>query len=200
VNNPEVDLDAKEILGKGIMSVKKILYNHATPYETHIESTGSAEEDWIRYYQQSEQTDTFMIIEASMRQGRPFVGGLTVQALPGEEGAANVFTLQTRAQFGEIPPLSVASQEHGMLGAVAAAFAIPIEELDNLEKNAAYKHVDYFCRCTKEGFLGHMASLPQNELHELAEEGGAELKCHYCNDAHQISADDIRTLIATVQR
>ena len=51
-----------------------------------------------------------------------------------------------------------------MLGAVAAAFAMPTEDLEGLESKAKYKHVDYFCRCSKKGFVGHMASLPPEEI------------------------------------
>ena len=95
----------------------------------------------------------------------------------GEEGPANIFTLQTRAQFGEIPSLATASETEGMLGAVAAAFAMPTEDLESLESKAKYKHVDYFCRCSKKGFVGHMASLPTEEIQANSKSCGQSSAC-----------------------
>jgi molecular chaperone Hsp33 len=204
VRNPDAEpaSEGASMLGPGFMTVRKVLYNQATPYDATVESTGDASLDWGRFYERSEQTDTFVLLEASLRPGRPpFVGGITVQALPGSEGAAAVFTLQTKLQHGELPSLAGAAEEHGMLGAVAAFWDLSDDEgtlLDRLEEDgAAYRRLDYFCRCNREGFLGHMASLPRGDLEELVDQGGAELRCHHCNEAHALQAGEIAALLVT---
>lgn len=188
------------LLGPGVMTVRKVLYNHATPYDATIESTGDASADWARFYERSEQTATFVLLEASLRPGSaPFVGGITVQALPGPEGAAAVFTLQAKHANGELPSLAAAAETQGMLGAVASIWDLPHEDeelLDRLENEGAeYKRFDYFCRCTREAFLGHMASLPRGDLEEIVEQGGAELRCQHCNEAHSIQAAELAAVL-----
>lgn len=202
VHNPSAEpvQEGSSLLGPGVMTVRKVLYNHASPYDATVETTGDPSADWSRFYDQSEQTATFVLLEASLRPGKaPFVGGITVQALPGEQGAATVFTLGAKHLNGELPSLAAVAEMQGMLGAVAAIWGLPCEDdalLDSLEADGAeYKRFDYFCRCNREAFLGHMASLPRAEIEELIEQGGCELRCHHCNEAHAILGSDLSQLL-----
>ena len=59
----------------------------------------------------------------------------------------------------------------------------------------ARRPIEFFCRCSRGGFVERLSSLPQQDLTELRDEGGCELTCHFCNSAYEISVEDIASLI-----
>lgn len=195
VSSPHASGTVEELLGNGSMVVRKILYNAARPYETHVRSSPHVAQDWMDYYENSEQTPTLVLLESRLEGGSPFVGGITVQALPGAEGAATIFTLQARAANGEIAPVSELYQPNGLMGVVGAIFDVPEAQLGKLEDNAEYRWVDYFCRCSKAGYLDRLATLPPDDISSLAQEGGTELTCHYCNEGHTVTPEELRSLL-----
>jgi len=186
----------QSLLGRGTMRVRKVLYGQTRPHETTLLSTGDALTDWCHFYQQSEQTATFVLLESSLNAEVPFIGGLTVQALPGPEGEATLFTMETRRDFGELETFSLCGGTSGVLEATLAALGLQGGAAEAVQSIAQLQALDYFCRCSTSGFLDRMASLPRDTLQELAVEGDAELRCQYCNEAHTISAEQIRSLLA----
>jgi molecular chaperone Hsp33 len=57
--------------------------------------------------------------------------------------------------------------------------------------------VAYACQCTRERALAPLALLGQDEIREMIDEGGTEVKCQFCGRRYQFSPEDLFTLTAT---
>ncbi|HLG13857.1 MAG TPA: Hsp33 family molecular chaperone HslO [Blastocatellia bacterium] len=55
----------------------------------------------------------------------------------------------------------------------------------------------FFCQCSRERALLIISALGRGEVESmLAEDGGAELICHFCNEAYQISGEELVRILA----
>lgn len=66
-------------------------------------------------------------------------------------------------------------------------------------ENARAKSCDFHCRCTREQFLTKVSSLPVPEILEILNgiEGTLDLTCHHCNKTHQMSCDDLESMLSS---
>jgi molecular chaperone Hsp33 len=56
----------------------------------------------------------------------------------------------------------------------------------------------FFCQCSRERALLIISALGRDEIADMLEKNhGAELICHFCNEAYQISAEELVALIET---
>jgi molecular chaperone Hsp33 len=56
----------------------------------------------------------------------------------------------------------------------------------------------FYCQCSRERALLIISALGRDEIVDMLEKNnGAELICHFCNEAYQISADELVALIET---
>ena len=71
--------------------------------------------------------------------------------------------------------------------------ALPGLELEVLEK----RHVEYRCDCSRERMERALISLGREELRDMiAEQGGAELTCRFCDRVERFSREDLEELLA----
>lgn len=57
--------------------------------------------------------------------------------------------------------------------------------------------VSYKCYCSRQRVERALISLGKSELEQmLAEQGGCQLTCQFCDAVYDFSADDLRALIA----
>jgi molecular chaperone Hsp33 len=55
----------------------------------------------------------------------------------------------------------------------------------------------FYCPCSRERVLQIISSLGREEVENmLAKDNGAELICHYCNEAYQITGDELTGILA----
>lgn len=111
-------------------------------------------------------------------------GGFLLQTLPGADDSV----------------LAQAEENIGRLGSVTAVLRdAPTGEallgplLDGLEwRLLATRSLQFSCRCSRDKALGALASLQPSELAEMAaEDGGAELRCHFCNERYWFDAHEL---------
>ena len=54
------------------------------------------------------------------------------------------------------------------------------------------------CSCSRDRVLGMLKGLGPDELAALrAEQGRAEVTCHFCNEVYEVGDDELDALIAT---
>jgi molecular chaperone Hsp33 len=56
----------------------------------------------------------------------------------------------------------------------------------------------FYCPCSRERALLIISALGRNEVADmLARDNGAELVCHFCNEAYQITSDELADILAS---
>jgi molecular chaperone Hsp33 len=62
------------------------------------------------------------------------------------------------------------------------------------------KQPRFFCQCSRERALLIISALGRSEVEDmLARDNGAELICHFCNERYQITAAELRDILAVEQ-
>ncbi|HET7436425.1 MAG TPA: Hsp33 family molecular chaperone HslO [Thermoanaerobaculia bacterium] len=195
VSNPapaDATLDVGRAIGKGMLSVIRGTPPEGKPYTSQIliEGTGVAQ-DITRYLMRSEQIASAVLLGVlNRRDGVAASGGIIIQAFPhaSEESIALI-----EQRIREAPALSTLIDK------------MPIEDVvEQVLHGVNYKQIDagneqpvsYSCSCTRERALAPLALLSQQDLHEMVEEGGAELTCQFCGRKYKFSADELLTLTA----
>ncbi|MEK6287434.1 MAG: Hsp33 family molecular chaperone HslO [Acidobacteriota bacterium] len=116
-------------------------------------------------------------------------GGFIIQMMPsGHEGlAAHLERNIARAPYAtELVRAGLSPVE--MLEAV----------LGDLDLMVLEEHEPHFyCQCSRERALLIISALGREEVEDMLEkDNGAELICHFCNEAYQLSADELTRLLA----
>jgi len=204
--NPEVELPLNEI-GKldvaaavgttGKLTVIRDL-SLREPYvgECNLIS-GEIAEDFAQYYTVSEQTPSLVYLGVRVRPDTGEVqaaGGFLAQALPGcpdedidllQERVLKIAKMAQLLQDGM--PLSLALNE--MLGE-----KLKLEILDSCVPV-------WECDCSRERTEQALIALGREELEDMiAEDGGAELSCHFCNKQYRFTAEDLTALLQEATR
>lgn len=137
----------------------------------------------------SEQMDAFLRIGVSMGEdGRVrSAGGIVVERLPEEPGLPSMSREDFRNQFAGIEDQP--AQELLLALAFGTLVGEKVEILENRE-------LHWRCGCSQERIEAVLYNLGVAELRAiLAEQGGAEVACHFCNLAYTVDADGIQGLI-----
>ena len=180
-------------IGKGVLTVKKTLYNEAEPKTSTIEIIkGNITDDLAFYLFQSEQVSSAILMDVGIdEQGNVTeAGGVLVQRLPdAPEGKIDELR-ENLKQFASINKLF----EEGLYidDIMEKALApMTVRELDR-------QPVDFFCRCTRDRFVNALTMLDFDELKEISDEG-QELVCHFCNERYHVSKDEIEEIALQVK-
>ncbi len=190
----EVNQETKTLspfFGAGFLTVTKYLEDLKQPYSGQVVlEYGSIAEDLANYFLTSEQTPTAFNLSVHFNDRGDVIGagGLFLQAMPGaDEGVLD----DAQAMLQDISSLGEAFAD------AVEPEAIVKEQFHSLMPVFMGNHrVEFFCRCTEEVMRGHLASLPQDDLAEILENGPfpVELRCHNCNTVYSFTKSDIENM------
>ncbi|MDE6840249.1 MAG: Hsp33 family molecular chaperone HslO [Oscillospiraceae bacterium] len=150
---------------------------------------GEIAEDVAAYFVESEQVPTACALGVLIAPDQTVqaAGGYLIQLLPGadeavvsslERGVARLGAVSARLDGG-MDPL-------GLLREVLGEFQLEVLETVPIE---------YHCCCTRERVSRALISLGREELGSLiAEQGGAELTCQFCDRVYRFSAGELEEL------
>lgn len=191
-NNKEIE-SLSEVLGTGILKVSRILYNQIEPILGIVPiQKGDIASDLTYYYNQSEQVDSTIILDAKL-DNDGFItcsGGLMVQAMPSAKkddinamfNIVNDYNENICAELEQNDSLETILQK-----------ILPFEF--DIMKNI---QTDFYCRCNIENFKNKLLLLEVNELKGMQAEGHNELVCQFCNKHYYLSDKDFYDLIGQV--
>lgn len=196
VQNPSIELDYSDQdtqlsdgIGKGVLTLKKTLYNEAEPKTSTIEIVkGNVTDDLAFYMFQSEQVPSALLMDVGINdQGEVTeAGGVLVQRMPdAPEGKID----ELRENLKQFKSINKLFSEGLYIDDIMKRALDPLEvkELDR-------QPVDFFCRCTRKRFINALSMLDYEELKEISDEG-QELVCHFCNEHYHVSQNEIEDIL-----
>lgn len=200
VQQPTVELDYSDSetrigdgIGQGTLSFKKTLYNKAEPKTSTIEIVkGNITDDLAFYLFQSEQVPSAVLLDVGIDDNGEVAeaGGVLVQRLPdAPEGKIDELQ-ESLKSLNRIHKFFAEGLYIDDLMKKAVA-PLKVKELDR-------QPVDFFCRCTRDRFLGALSMLNYDELKEISDEG-QELVCHFCNEHYYVKKEEIEEILMKVK-
>ena len=201
VQNPQTDLplrpDGKLDVGgavgcEGTLTVIKDL-GMKEPYIGSVGLLGGEiAEDLAAYFVESEQIPTACALGVLVDRDQSVLaaGGYLLQLLPGAgEETAEALEASLRAAGPVTELLKADPDPEALLRA-----ALPGLELEVLEK----RPIAYRCDCSRDRMERALVSLGREELRSMiAEQGGAELTCRFCDRVETFTQEDLEALLAS---
>ena len=199
VQEPHVDLplrpDGKLDVGgavgqEGTLTVIKDL-RMKEPYIGSVGLLGGEiAEDLAAYFVESEQIPTACALGVLVERDQSVrvAGGYIIQLLP---GAGEDVIAKVEGGVMAAGPVTALldrdSRPEALLRAVLSDFDVEILERSPIE---------YRCYCSRERVERALISMGAEELEDLlAQQGGCELGCQFCDKAYRYSAEELRSLI-----
>lgn len=197
VSNPHVDfelnaigkLDVARAVGAGNVSVVKDLgmrdfFTGSVPIVS-----GEISEDFTYYFATSEQVPSAVGAGVLVNPDLSILaaGGFIVQVMP---GAGEEIIDKLEQHIKALPPISTLIQEG----------CTPEQILERIFEGADLKFlekmpVEFKCRCSRERVERAIIGLGKGEIDAMiAEDGGAEVSCHFCNESYKFNSEDLETL------
>ncbi len=193
---PDGKLDVGAAVGSdGTLTVIKDL-GLKEPYVGSVQLVGGEiAEDLAAYFVESEQIPTACALGVLVDRDQSVraAGGYIIQLLPGAgedviakvEGGVLAAGAVTALLDREPSP-------EQLLRTVLSDFAVEILET---------APISYRCYCTRERVERVLLSLGAEELEKiLAEQGGCELTCQFCDRVHRFSAQELEELIRSIRQ
>jgi len=188
-------LDVGAAVGKGILYVTKDLglrepYNGSVPLVS-----GEIGKDLAYYFTASEQTPSAVALGVLVGPTGAVkaAGGYLLQLLPGadEEMAARLEG-NVRATGPVSRLVARAFSPEDILATLLEGFDVQIHERQFFR---------FACDCSRERLREILLALGPEELEQLlAEQGGAEATCAFCNQVYRFSAEELAELVALSRR
>ena len=191
---PDGKLDVGGAVGKGMLYITKD-FGLKEPYTGSVPLvTGEIAEDLTSYFAVSEQTPSAVALGVLVDVDNSVkgAGGVLVQLMP---GAPDDLINRLEANLAALPQVSRFFGEGGT----------PEELLQLVFKGFDYRilasqPLAFACDCSKEKLEGILISLGPEELAYLSsEQGGAEVRCHYCNQAYRFAKEELDRLITSIR-
>ncbi len=202
VREPQVELpprcDGKLDVGGGLgrdgdIEVIRSQAPYGDPYASSVRLTsGEVAEDVAGFLLASEQVASAVLLGVAYEPGRDArvhaAGGVVLQALPGaEDGALALLEANVRA-FGQLTD----RLGNGSLLQAMEELTWGLE-LSLLTQDAL--PLTFRCRCSETKAVEALAYFSEAERERMiAEEGGAEVVCHWCGEARWVGPERIRSL------
>ncbi|MED4601863.1 Hsp33 family molecular chaperone HslO [Paenibacillus validus] len=201
VDNPAVDLPLNAI-GKldvaGAVGTDGFLYitkdlGLKEPYRGSIPIiSGELAEDFTYYFAQSEQTPSAVALGVLVDVDYTVktAGGFIIQLLPGLDGQE---IAQLEKQLGELPPITKLLDQGESLESILKTLLPDVEVLERRDD------IKFQCKCSRERVEQTLISLGRSELEQLlAEDGQAEVSCHFCNETYRFNGSELSELIESI--
>ena len=199
VANPQVDLPLRDdgkldvggaVGGEGTITVIKDLHMKE-PYVGTVDLMGGEiAEDVAGYFVESEQIPTACALGVLVDRDQSVkaAGGYLIQLMP---GAGEDVITKVEGGIMAAGPVSALLDKNDdpeqLLRDVMSDFDLKILETCP---------VSYRCYCSRERVERALISLGRNELEQmLAEQGGCQLTCQFCDAVYDFSAEDLKGLL-----
>lgn len=197
VDHPGVDLplnNAGKLDVAGAVGTDGYLYvlkdlGLKEPYRGSIPLvSGEIAEDITHYFFKSEQTPSAVALGVLVDVDYTVkaAGGFIIQLMP---GCTDEEITGLEQRLSETPPVSRMLEEGMDLDEILASLLGMVQILDRMD-------LEFKCNCSREKIRQMLISLGKDELDQMiAEDGRAEVICHFCNEVYEIGEDELKALV-----
>lgn len=199
VKNPSASLpprlDGKLDVGGavGVAGEIEVIRSHAPygdPYASSIELvSGEIGEDVAMFLARSEQIASAVLLGVYFEAGQVVkAGGVILQALPGAEDSSLAVLEANVLGFGQLTDAMRRSSLVEIMQDLTRGLDFELLTDDALP-------LRFFCRCSDAKAIDALAYFsPEERASMIAEDGGAEVICHWCNEERWIGPGEIRAI------
>ncbi len=184
------EVNLKAAIGNGDLEIIRSHAPYGDPYKSssHIVSGGIAE-DVAYYLAQSEQINSAILLGEHFEGDKvTHSGGVILQALPDVDPAALTLLEANIKAFGSINEQLTKMTMLEILDELCWGMEIEILTQEPLP-------LRYECRCSDEKALDALAYFtPEDREEMIAEDGGAEVVCHWCNERRWLGPEKLRSI------
>ncbi len=156
--------------------------------------SGELGEDFTYYFVTSEQTPSSVGVGVLVNPDNSILaaGGFIIQLMP---GADDDVIAEIERSLSTIPPISKLVEK----GLTPEEILYALLGEDNV-KILETMPVSFSCSCSKERIEQAIMSLGTEEIRAMIEEdGGAETRCHFCNEVYHFTADELERLYEKIK-
>ena len=157
--------------------------------------SGEIADDLTAYFAESEQIPSACALGVLVDTDQSVLcaGGYLIQLLPGADDEVITKVEQGVARVGAVTN----HLKDGITALDLVREVLRDFDLEVLEESP----VEYRCYCDRERVSRALISMGREELESLiAEQGGAELTCQFCDKVYQYSKEDLETLLASLEK
>lgn len=150
--------------------------------------SGELGEDFTYYFAKSEQTPSAVGLGVLVDTDNSVIvaGGFIIQLLP---GLSDDEITAIENAVGALPPVTSLLDQGLDLEEMLRWMLPDVQVMDSMD-------IHFQCQCSEERVEKTLISLGQHELEQLiAEEGQAEVVCHFCNEAYHFDKDHLQRLL-----
>ncbi|GAB6992580.1 Hsp33 family molecular chaperone HslO [Paenibacillus pini] len=192
-SNSQGKLDVAGAVGtEGTLYVIKDL-GMKEPYRGSVPIvSGELGEDFTYYFAASEQTPSAVGLGVLVEADNSVIvaGGFIIQLLP---GLSDEEITQVEQAVGGIPSVTSLLDQDLELEEMIRFLLPDFEMMDDME-------IRFKCQCSRERVEQTLVSLGQSELEQLiAEDGQAEVVCHFCNEAYLFKGEELQHILEQAQ-
>lgn len=193
--NEKGKIDVGGGVGKGLVSVTRFT-GLKDPVVGSTEITdGEIADDLTKYLYVSEQTPSSVGLGVLINKDFHCIGagGFIIQPMP---DATDECIDKLEANLRNINSVShMVADGKDAKGIIAAL----LDGFDGIEYLST-TDVSFRCQCSKERIESTLLSLGLKDLHNLVEDGHAEVVCHFCNEKYQFNKEELEALYAEAEK
>lgn len=185
--------DSHVDLFSGFLRVTRILYNKPEPLTGIVPlNVGDISSDLAYYLHQSEQIPSTVYIDAEYGDDGLIAasGGIIVQALPGTT-LNEILEIEKRL-MSERNILNIITESTNNIKVLEKLLPF---EFDVVKSTP----IDFYCRCSKEGFISKLILLDTNEIEDMKKSNHTELRCQYCNAHYYLEEADFLNILTSIK-
>ncbi|MER3479832.1 MAG: Hsp33 family molecular chaperone HslO [Meiothermus sp.] len=194
---PDGKLNVGGLVGKGQLRVSRALSNGEI-YDSSTELvSGEIAEDLAHYLWQSEQVPSAVLLGVRVRGDGSVqaAGGVIIQVLPEAPQAVIDHLEANLGRVGGITPLLAEQGMERSVELLLEGLGYQRTDLTVLGFKENFIPLRFQCTCSQQKALEALIFFDHHEREDMiAQDGGAEAVCHWCNQRYWITPHEIRSL------
>jgi len=200
VHHPHVDLplnngklNVGQAVGKGEIYVTRFTGLKQPFTGSAALVSGEIAEDVTNYLFVSEQTPSSVALGVLVDPSLAVLaaGGFMIQAMPDAEDG---LLAKLEANLANLPPVTTLLTQ----GLDAAGILKRVFEGMEL-KFYEPMPVSFACRCSRQRVVDMLVSLGAEEVANMLAEGKAEVRCNFCNESYEFSAEELNEILIRLE-